>query len=147
MHQRLIYLFILTCISTPNFFPSQVTSEMFGKCFRPRGEFFKSSEWTPDRGWIVWAQMDGAAVSNMGPSGGGLTCRPTYHSLMPIDKWVVRCAGLSVAEKRLQARKLGRHIMFWYRTWVTAAHRCWGGIGKEFWGEEGVWLVCVERFT
>lgn len=35
-------------------------------------------------------QMDGAAVSNMGPSGGGLTCLPTYHSLMPIDKWVVR---------------------------------------------------------
>lgn len=91
MHHRLIYLFILTCIATPNFFSSVLTSEMFRKCFKPRWEFLKSSEWTPGRGRIVWAQMDGAAVSNMGPSGGGLTCLPTYHSLMPIDKWVVRC--------------------------------------------------------
>lgn len=32
------------------------------------------------------------------PSGGGLTSLPTYSSLMPIDKWVVRCAGCSSGE-------------------------------------------------
>lgn len=58
--------------------------------------------------------MDGAAVSNMGPSGGGLTCLPTYHSLMPIDKWGGEV--LAAAEERLQAKKLRRRIMFGYRT-------------------------------
>lgn len=39
--------------------------------------------------------MDGAAVSNIGPSGGGLTCLPTYHSLMPIDEWTLSgCLGM-----------------------------------------------------
>lgn len=90
--------------------PLLLTSEMFRKCFRSRWEFLKSSEWTPGGGWIVWAQMDGAAVSNMDPSGGGLTCLPTYHSLMPIDKWVVSRAGCGWGEAAGKETGTAHHV-------------------------------------
>lgn len=47
---------------------------------------------------MVWAQMDGAAVSITGPSGSGLTCLPTLHNLMPTDKWMARSAGCGRGE-------------------------------------------------
>lgn len=51
--------------------------------------------------------MDGVTVTNMDPSGGGLTCLLTSHSLMPIDKWVVRrWLGFTTGRRR---RKLTRH--------------------------------------
>lgn len=132
------YLSFLTCISKPNFFSSVLTSRMFRKRFRPCWEFSQSSEWTPGRGRMVWARLDGAAVSNTGPSGGGLTCLPTYHSLMPIDKWVVRCTGCGWGEAAGKESGTAHHVQI-----QILSHCCWGSICKEVWGEEGVWLVYV----
>ena len=86
MHQRgYIFIYPHVCVDAKFSF-------LFGINFWDVSE---SVSGAPPRvgGRIVWAQMDGAAVSITGPSGGGLTRLPTYHSLMPIDKWVARSAG------------------------------------------------------
>lgn len=95
-----------------------------------------------DAAWFLVAEGGElrACVSNVGPSGGGLTCLPTYHSLMSIDKWVVTRTGCGRGEAAGEESGTARCVPI-----LILSHRCRQGISKEVRGERArVWAcACV----
>lgn len=79
-----------------------------------------------------------ASVSDAGPSGGGLTCLPTYHSLMSIDKWAARRAGCGRGEAAGEESGTARRVPM-----PILSHRCRRGVCKEVRGERARVGACA----